>query len=80
MPLKKYPYGYEMKNGEIIISEEEAKYVKYIFNSYISGKSMYSISIELFNNDTPYFNDTKKRSGHKVNAILRDKRYNGADG
>ena len=72
MPLKKYPYGYEMKNGEIIISEEEAKYVKYIFNSYISGKSMYSISIELFNNDTPYFNDTKKRSGHKVNAILRD--------
>ena len=80
MSFKKFPYGYEMKKGEIIISEEEAKYVRYIFNSYVSGKSMYSISIELFNNNTPYFNDTKKRSTYKVNAMLRDKRYKGADG
>lgn len=43
-------------------------------------QSLYSISIELFNNNTPYFNDTKKRSTYKVNAMLRDKRYKGADG
>ena len=33
------PYGYEIKNKEYVIKEDEAKIVKYIFESYAKGKA-----------------------------------------
>jgi DNA invertase Pin-like site-specific DNA recombinase len=34
------PYGYDYKNGELILNSEEAKIVKIIFQLYLSGKSI----------------------------------------
>ena len=47
------PYGYEMINKNLIINKEEAEVVKKIFYDYLSGRSMRSIAIELYNKNVP---------------------------
>lgn len=79
MAFKKYPYGYCMNVGRIVINEDEAKNIRRVFKEYLDGRSMYSIAVDLFNENDPYFNSTKKKSACKVSSILRDKRYSGAD-
>ncbi|MFB7640022.1 recombinase family protein [Peribacillus butanolivorans] len=37
------PYGYRLKEGKLIIYDEEARFVKDIFNLYTSGKGIRSI-------------------------------------
>ncbi|MFD9627697.1 recombinase family protein [Peribacillus muralis] len=41
------PYGYSLKEGKLTINEEEARFVKDIFNLYISGKGIRSIVLYL---------------------------------
>ena len=80
MALRKYPYGYKIANGKIEICEEEEKKIKRIYREFIEGKSMYKIAAELFEEEDPYFSDTKKKAACKVSAILRDRRYTGDEG
>ena len=37
MKNRKIPYGYEMKNGVVVINSAEAKTVKNIFSEYVNG-------------------------------------------
>ena len=80
MAFRKFPYGYTMNSGELDICEDEANNIRRLFTEFLDGKSMYSIALALFNENDPYFNDTKKKAACKVSSILRDKRYSGADG
>lgn len=41
------PYGYSLKEGKLIINEEEARFVKDIFTLYTSGKGIRSIVLYL---------------------------------
>lgn len=41
------PYGYRLKEGKLIINDEEARFVKDIFNLYTSGKGIRSIVLYL---------------------------------
>lgn len=40
-------FGYKAENGVLIPRKEEAKYVRRLFNEFISGKSLYAIAREL---------------------------------
>lgn len=46
MGLKKTPFGYEIINGKIKVNKLTSKYVKRIFNSYLSGMSINKITKE----------------------------------
>ena len=41
------PFGYILENGTLVPNPQEAPVVQYIFNSYLSGKSMNEIAAEL---------------------------------
>lgn len=41
------PYGYEIKDGKLVINPEEAKYVREIFKWYLSGEGSYRIAKKL---------------------------------
>ncbi|MFJ8268493.1 recombinase family protein [Peribacillus asahii] len=43
----KAPYGYRLKDGKLTIQEDEARFVKDIFNLYTSGKGIRSIVLYL---------------------------------
>ena len=71
------PYGYRLVDGKLIICEDEAKTVQWIFQNYANGKSVSEIAKEL---------ETKgiqtKHGGYKwkydvVSYILSNERYVG---
>lgn len=41
------PYGYDYKDGELVINENEAKYVRWIFGWYVGGLSVRKIVLRL---------------------------------
>ena len=43
MKNRRFPYGYEMINGEIVICKAEADIVRIIFRDYIDGKALKDI-------------------------------------
>ncbi|WP_072419340.1 recombinase family protein [Ruminococcus sp. YE78] len=45
--MRTIPYGYRMKNGNIIIEPEESEIVKYIFKEYIGGLSYKKLADKL---------------------------------
>ena len=70
-------YGYKLENGEYVIIPEQAEIVRFIFNSFLSGKGKLDIIKELYAMNAP------KRFGHTkwhistINCILRNTRYMG---
>ncbi|MGN1092768.1 MAG: recombinase family protein, partial [Monoglobaceae bacterium] len=71
------PYGYELKDGELEIIDEEAEIVKLIFSSFLSGMGKQKIAVMLGKRNVP------KRFGYPewrintVDYILRNERYIG---
>lgn len=71
------PYGYELKEGELEIIDEEAEIVKLIFSSFLSGMGKQEIAVMLGKRNVP------KRFGYPewrintVDYILRNERYIG---
>ena len=80
MALSKFPYGYMMRNGDIVVCETEAEIIRSIFVARSSGKSNYAIAKEQFDAHTEYFGDSVKKASCKISKILYDKRYIGFDG
>lgn len=70
--------GYKKgKNGEIEIDEAEAEVIRFIFSSYISGKSMTQIAEEL---DAKGIKTAKGKShwgSGQIRNILRNEKYTG---
>ena len=71
------PYGYRLENGELVVCEEEANIVRWIFQNYANGKSATEIANELKMNQIP----TKQGQSHwrydVVVYILSNERYIG---
>lgn len=44
MKNRRFPYGYEMRDGEIVICQTEADIVRTIFRDYVDGKGMKDIA------------------------------------
>jgi hypothetical protein len=73
---RKFPFGYRMEFGEMVIDHYESRWVVYIFEQYILGKSFKSLSDTLCDAGIPYDAD-KPWNKNIVARILQDHRYTG---
>jgi len=75
---RKFPFGYRMEFGKMVIDEDEAEWVVYIFEQYILGESFKNLSDSLFGYGIQYDVD-KPWNKNMVARILQDRRYTGDD-
>ena len=71
------PFGYSYEKTGLKINEEQAKIVKRIFESYISGKSTVKIANELVNEEIPNKLGEIHWTAQSVSYILHNVRYKG---
>ena len=77
MKNRRFPYGYEMKNGEIVINDFEAKIVKYIFNSYLAGSNLKIIAESLAKRQIEFRPGEYGWNKNRIKRMIEDKRYTG---
>lgn len=70
-------YGYEIKNGLLCVKKSEAKYVRYVLDEYLKGKSQHSIAYYLNANNIPVHKQGGKWTHSMIGLILKNKRYSG---
>ncbi|MBR7084244.1 MAG: hypothetical protein IKI37_03595 [Oscillospiraceae bacterium] len=80
MAMRKFPYGYRMEKGKIIICEPETEIIRAIFRGRAGGRSNWEMAVELFNSHTAYFDADVKKASCKISDILYNERYIGAEG
>ena len=78
MGNRKLPFGYQMRMGEIIWNESEAKAVQDIFLQYTLGASLKEIA-EQMNKTGPTYDESKSWNKNMVARILENAKYTGAD-
>ena len=66
------PYGYRIENKQLIIVEEEAEIIRFIYNCYLSGSGTEAIA-NLLNQKS----DKRKWSSITVRYILTNEKYTG---
>jgi hypothetical protein len=74
------PFGYRIKQGEIIPHPEEAACVLEIFSSYIEGSSYARIARKMQERGVQYHKGTAVWNKHMVKRMLENERYAGEDG
>ena len=79
MGNRKLPFGYQMRMGEVVRNEPEAKAVQDIFLQYTLGASLKEIAAQMSKTDTVY-DDGKSWNKNMVARILADIRYTGEKG
>ena len=78
MGNRKLPFGYQMRMGEIIRNESEAKAVQDIFLQYTLGASLKEIAEQMGKNG-PTYDEGKRWNKNMVARILGNPKYTGAD-
>ena len=73
---RKQPFGYKMEWGEIVIQEQEASVVRWIFQSYLTGASYHDLTEALEKGDVPY-EVGKLWNKNMVARILENAKYTG---
>ena len=79
MGNRKLPFGYQMRMGEIVRNEPEAKAVQDIFLRYALGASLKEIA-EQISKTGPSYDEGKSWNKNMVARILENPKYTGADG
>ena len=77
MTARNLPYGYVMEKGMITVNEEEAVYVRRIFEMRLGGMGVYAIGKGLYEEQVPFFEDSRDKSIKKASAILYKPIYAG---
>ena len=78
---RKILYGYQIKNGDLIMNESEAAVVSRVFALYIEGRLSYQKISDTLNGDhIPFGPETPFWNKHKIKRLLENSRYTGADG
>ena len=80
MAMRKFPYGYVMERGVIMVKDSEAETIRWIFENRAAGHSNWEMARKLYEGTDPYFKDDVKKTACKISMILYDERYIGADG
>ena len=80
MNTRLIPYGYKMENGVLLVNDEEAVQIRRIFEMRISGTGVYAIGKILYEEQIPFFTDTRDKAIKKASAILYKPIYTGAKG
>lgn len=78
MGNRKLPFGYQMRMGEIVRSEPEAKAVQDIFLQYTLGASLKEIA-EQMSKTGPTYDVGKSWNKNMIARILENPKYTGAD-
>ena len=78
MGNRKLPFGYQMRMGEIVCSEPEAKAVQDIFLQYTLGASLKEIA-EQMSKTGPTYDAGKSWNKNMVARILENSKYIGVD-
>ena len=78
MGNRKLPFGYQMRMGEIVRNEPEAKAVQDIFLQYTLGASLKEIAAQM-NKTGPTYDEGKSWNKNMVARILENDKYTGAD-
>ena len=78
MGNRKLPFGYQMRMGEIVRNEPEAKAVQDIFLQYTLGASLKEIS-EQMRKTGPVYDEGKSWNKNMISRILENTKYTGAD-
>ena len=75
---RKFPFGYRMEFGKMVIDPDESGWVVYIFEQYMLGESIKRIADVLCGTGIRYDAD-KLWNKNMVARILQDRRYTGDD-
>ncbi len=78
MGNRKLPFGYQMRMGEIVRNEPEAKAVQDIFLQYTLGASLKEIA-EQMSKTGPAYGEGKSWNKNMVARILENPKYTGTD-
>ena len=76
---RKWPFGYKMEFGEIVLHPAEAGTVRWIYDSYLAGASYNALVDKLQERGIPYDGD-KPWNKNMAARILADRRYTGEGG
>lgn len=77
MKNRRFPYGYEMQNGVIIISAKEADTVKRIFREYLNGDNLKIIAERLTEKQAEFLPGKYGWNKNRIKRMIEDKRYIG---
>lgn len=71
------PYGYDWENGELKINEDEAQWVRFIFEKYVEGWGGKTIANELTKRGVPTRRQGKKWYDTTILQIIKNEKYKG---
>ena len=80
MNTRLIPYGYKMENGVLLVNDEEAVQIRRIFEMRVNDMGVYAIGKMLYEEQIPFFSDTRDKAIKKASAILYKPIYTGAKG
>ncbi len=70
------PYGYDNVGGQMVVNEEQAKTVQWIFDAILKGKSLETVAKELNVNGTVTKRGGKWRAS-TINGMIKNEKYTG---
>ena len=79
MKKRRFPYGYEMKNGVVVICPSEADILRQIFADYIGGAFLKVIADRLTAEKVEYLPGEYDWNKNRIKRIIEDERYMGTD-
>ena len=79
MKNRRFPYGYEMVNGQIMPCKSEAEQLKSIFADYIGGMNLKEIADKLTSLKAEYLPGETAWNKSRIKRIIEDNRYLGTD-
>lgn len=79
MKNRRFPYGYEMKNGVIVVCPSEADILRQIFADYIGGAFLKAIADRLSAEKVEYLPGKYGWNKNRIKRIIEDERYMGTD-
>lgn len=79
MKNRRFPYGYEMQNGLIVICLKEVDTVKQIFSQYLNGENLTNIAERLTENQIEFLPGEYNWNKSRIKRMIEDKRYIGGD-
>ena len=80
MNTRLIPYGYKMENGVLLVNDEETVQIRRIFEMRVNDMGVYAIGKMLYEEQIPFFTDTRDKAIKKASAILYKPIYTGAKG
>lgn len=71
------PYGYQVKDSQLVVDEEEQKWVKFIYETYSQGDSVDEIRTKLLHHGVITKRGNPVWSHGSINKILQNTHYEG---